>query len=158
VKYRGLYVMLVALLVISGCGQAPSEPADPVVDGASVVEPIEPIAEVRHDVVYACACGPDCDCGSVATGPGSCDCGTELAAFHLLKVEGNTGLLCACASGCSCELDSEDSTKCSCGEAVRRVSFEGKGVYYCNCGGSCTCQYADSEPGKCACGMELVTS
>ena len=146
-----------ALVIVNSCSRS-----EPVVE--AVVEPApeavvdEPVAEVSHDVVYACNCGPECECGSVSAEAGTCSCGTELVAAHMVKVEGNDALLCGCDSACSCEIDAEDETKCACGTDVRRVSLEGSGVYYCNCGGECTCNFVSTEAGNCACGMELITS
>ena len=152
-------VSVVAFLVIAaGCGGAPSEtsaPPESVVEKAPANEPVEGVA---HDLVFVCACGPDCQCNSVATEAGTCTCGTELKQTHLVKVEGHEGLLCTCDAGCTCEINAEDDTKCACGGDLRRVSFEGTGLYYCNCGGSCTCNFVSSEAGKCSCGMDLVTS
>lgn len=113
---------------------------------------------VRHDMLYVCNCGPECECGSVSTEAGTCTCGSELAAAHMVKVEGNEALLCTCGDDCDCEINAEDETKCGCGKDIRRVSLEGTGIYYCNCGGSCTCNFVSDEPGNCSCGMELITS
>ena len=149
--------VVACLAIVMGCGGAPSEtsaPAELVVEKAPAYEPVEG----THDAVFVCACGPDCECNSVATEAGTCTCGTELQQTHLLKVVENEGLLCTCKAGCTCEIDSEDETKCSCGSDVRRVSFEGTGLYYCNCGGSCTCNFVSAEAGKCSCGMDLITS
>jgi hypothetical protein len=117
------------------------------------------VAEARHDVVYACNCGPDCTCNSISTAPGTCTCGEELVGAHVVKVvDSNVALLCMCGPDCECELDAADETKCSCGKDIKRVSLEGSGLYFCNCGGSCTCNFVADEPGTCSCGMELITS
>jgi hypothetical protein len=147
----------VAMLVVTGCSKP--EPVSEVVVATDAVTEIEGAeVAVRHDVVYACNCGPECDCGSISTAAGSCSCGSELAAAHVVKVNGNDALLCTCADGCDCEIDAEDGTKCACGADLKTVSLEGSGIFYCNCGGSCTCNFVSTEPGKCACGMELITS
>lgn len=143
--------------VMMGCGGG-SGPA-PIVEEVEVIEVAETVAPERHDVVYVCNCGDECACGTVAVEPGTCSCGTELKRAHLVKVEGNEGLLCTCDGDCTCTIDPEDATKCSCGTGVRRVSFEGTGLHFCNCGGgSCTCNHVTAAPGRCACGMELTVS
>jgi len=149
-----------AIVAAVGCGQsrevAETDAAVETVAAEMVMEEAE--AAVRNDVLYVCACGPECECGSVSAEAGTCTCGTELAPVHMVKVEGNEALLCTCGGDCTCEINADDETKCACGSDVRRVSFEGSGLYYCNCGGSCTCNFVSTEPGTCACGMELVTS
>jgi len=149
-----------AVVAAVGCGQsqkvAETDAAVETVAAETVM--VEAEAAVRNDIVYVCACGPECDCGSVSTEAGTCTCGTELVAAHMVKVEGNEALVCGCDGDCTCEINAEDETTCSCGTDVRRVSLEGSGIYYCNCGGSCTCNFVSSEPGNCDCGMELVTS
>ena len=152
------FVSCVAFLALAlGCGGVPSET---VATTESSVEqaPAEAAVEVRYDTVYTCNCGDDCDCDTVATEPGPCTCGNELMAAHVVKVEENEALLCTCEAGCTCEINADDETKCGCGSDVKRVSFEGSGLYYCNCGGSCTCNHVSAEAGKCGCGMDLVTS
>jgi hypothetical protein len=149
-----------AIVAAVGCGQsqevAETDVAVETVAAEMVMEDAE-VAE-RNDVLYVCNCGPECDCGSVSVEPGTCTCGTELVAVHMVKVEGSEALLCTCGDDCDCEINAEDETKCGCGKDIRRVSLEGSGIYYCNCGGSCTCNFASDEPGNCACGMELITS
>ena len=158
-KYARTFAAVIAVVAALGCGQAPQEETAVVEEVVVEQEPVaDEVAEVRHDQLYVCNCGPDCDCGSASLTEGTCGCGKELVQAHLLKVEGNDGILCTCSPGCTCELDAEDPTKCGCGEAVKRVSFEGKGLYYCNCGSSCSCNFVAAEPGTCACGMELTTS
>ena len=121
-----------AVVAVVGC----SKP-EPVVEAEPVAETIveEAVAEVRNDVLYTCSCGPECDCGSVSTEAGTCTCGTDLVAAHMVKVEGNEALVCGCDGDCTCEINAEDETTCSCGTEIRRVSLEGSGIYYCNCGG-----------------------
>jgi hypothetical protein len=154
--YVASCVALLALVV--GCGGTPSDTAATTEVTEEQAPAPEAVADVRHDMVYACDCGDDCDCNTLTTAPGTCECGNELKAAHVVKVEENEALLCTCEAGCTCEIDAEDETKCGCGSDVKRVSFEGTGLYYCNCGGSCTCNYVSTEAGKCSCGMDLVTS
>ena len=155
---KKLFPVMVILVVVLGCGGSATEtpaPAEEVVEQAPAAEPV---VEARHDLIYACSCGDECECGAASAEPGTCDCGSELVQTHVLMVDGNVATLCSCETGCTCDLDAEDPTKCSCGNAVKQVSLEGKGLYYCNCGGSCKCNFIASEPGKCKCGMDLVTS
>ena len=152
-----LFVSCVGLLaLVLGCGGTPSETT--ATTEVAVEQAPETAVEVRHDMVYTCDCGDECDCNTVATEPGNCACGNELKAAHLVKVEENEGLLCTCEAGCTCEINAEDETKCSCGNDLKRVSFADTGLHYCNCGGSCTCNHVSAEAGKCSCGMDLVTS
>jgi hypothetical protein len=151
-----LMVVCVAMISVLGCSKAEQvAETEMAVETEAVAD--EAMPAVRHDIVYVCNCGPECDCGSIGTEPGNCSCGSELVAAHVLKVDGHDATVCACSGDCDCEIDAEDETKCSCGADVRTVSLEGSGLYFCNCGGSCTCNYVSAEPGKCACGMELVS-
>ena len=110
----------------------------------------------KNDVIYTCACGPQCQCGTASTKPGKCACGEDLVAGHVLKVEGTEALVCQCGRDCTCQLDPKDPTRCGCGKPVKRVDLAGTGVDFCNCMGSCTCNYLSDRPGKCRCGMNLT--
>jgi hypothetical protein len=112
----------------------------------------------RKDVLYTCACGPDCACGSISLKPGDCACGKALTWGHVVRVEGSDALLCTCGEGCLCRLDPKDPAKCGCGNALRRVSLKGTGIYFCNCMGACSCNRLASAPAKCMCGMVLKKS
>lgn len=151
----GVFFSLIGCVaILLGCGGGSHDA--PASDDVQVAEVTEAAAPERHDLVWVCGCGDECECGAVAVEPGTCSCGTELVQVHLVKVEGNEGLLCTCGTGCACTMDADDSSKCSCGTAVRRVSFEGSGIHFCNCGGgSCTCNHAAAAAGRCACGMGL---
>jgi hypothetical protein len=157
-KKRYVLACAAFMALVVGCGGAPTETTAPAEVNVEQAPAPEAAAEVRHDIVYTCNCGDDCDCDTVAAEPGTCDCGNELKAAHLVKVEEHEGLLCTCEEGCTCEISAEDETKCVCGADLKRVSFEDSGIYYCKCGGSCTCNHVSTEPGKCACGMDLVTT
>ena len=109
----------------------------------------------RADVLYACDCGPGCDCNTLSKSPGQCRCGKPLRWYHVIKVEGDVALLCGCAKGCECKLDPKDPTKCGCGKPVKRVSLKGSGLFFCNCGGSCSCNTVQAQVGQCKCGMKL---
>lgn len=151
-----MLVVCVAMIGVLGCSKTETvAETEMAVDTAPVVEETE--SAERHDVVYACNCGPECDCGSISSEAGNCSCGSELAAAHVVKVDGHDAKLCTCADGCDCEIDAEDETKCACGADLKTVSLEDSGLYFCNCGGSCTCNFVSAEPGKCACGMELIS-
>ena len=150
---------LVAAIACSKPAPVTEAETEVVVDTAAAdVAVVEADAAGRNDVLYVCNCGPACTCGSKSTKPGTCTCGEELAAAHVVKIEGNEALLCTCGDDCDCALNADDETKCACGKDVRRVSLEGSGLYYCNCGGSCTCNFVSDQPGTCSCGMELTTS
>lgn len=109
----------------------------------------------RQDVLYSCACGDGCSCGSVGTAPGPCRCGRDMAWGHVVRVEGDEALVCNCAEGCACKQDAADPGKCACGKTLKRVSLKDSGLYYCNCGGSCACNTLSDKPGRCRCGMGL---
>lgn len=110
----------------------------------------------RHDILYSCNCGPQCNCNTLSTKPGKCACGVPLKWGHVLKIEGNEAILCQCEEGCQCGgLDAKDPTKCLCGTAVKRVNLEGSGLQFCNCGGSCFCNTVSEKAGQCKCGMKL---
>ena len=113
-------------------------------------------AAVRHDALYTCDCGPECDCKTVSTTPGDCECGKPLKWGHVVRIEGTEALVCRCAENCECAVNPEDPSLCGCGEPLKRVSLAGTGLYFCNCGGSCECNYVSDAPGKCKCGMDLV--
>ena len=109
----------------------------------------------RKDVLYSCACGPECKCNSVSKTPGNCACGKPLVWGHLVRVEGDEALLCRCNEGCQCRIDPKDATRCGCGNPVKRVSLKGSGLFFCNCGGSCGCNTVTTGPAECRCGMPL---
>ena len=155
-RTRILLSVVGCAVVMFGCGGGSAPPA--VVDEVEVIEITEEATPERHDVVYVCNCGDSCECGTVAVEPGSCSCGTELVQTHVVKVEENEALLCTCGGECACTIDAEDESKCSQGNELRRVSFDGTGLYFCKCGGSCTCNYVAAAPGKCSCGMDLTAS
>jgi hypothetical protein len=157
-KRNPMLLVMLALTVALGCGGSATETPAPAEEAVEQVAAEEPAVEARHDLIYICGCGPECECGAVSKDPGTCDCGSELVQTHMLMVDGNAASLCTCGGDCTCELDAEDPTKCGCDKPIKQVSLEGKGLYYCNCGGSCKCNFVASEPGTCSCGMELVTS
>jgi hypothetical protein len=154
---KALLILIVcgAVIGVLGCSKSA-----PVAETETVPEPApaeETVAAERHDLVYVCSCGPECDCGAISTEAGACGCGSEMAAGHVVKVDGHDAQICTCGESCDCEIDAADASKCSCGADLKTVSLEGKGLYFCNCGGSCTCNHVSAEPGNCACGMELIS-
>jgi hypothetical protein len=147
-----------ALIVTLGCGGQTADtpaPAEEVAETAPAEE--QPAVVVRHDLLYVCNCGPDCDCGTVSTEPGTCGCGSDLVEGRMLMVDGSVASLCTCGPECACEIG-EDGETCGCGNEIKKAELAGTGIYYCNCGGSCKCNFASAEPGTCSCGMELITS
>lgn len=118
-------------------------------------QPADSAAE-RQDVLYTCDCGPECNCKTVSTTAGNCDCDKPLAWGHVVKIEGTEALLCQCAEECECAINPEDPSVCGCSNPVKQVNLAGTGMYFCNCGGSCECNTVSDTPGECECGMELV--
>jgi len=112
-------------------------------------------ASARADVLYSCACGPECKCGSVSTQPGNCKCGKPMEWGHVVRIEGDVAHVCTCAEGCKCSADPKDPAKCGCGKDLKKVSLKDSGIFYCNCGGKCACNVLSDKPGECKCGMKL---
>ena len=110
----------------------------------------------RHDVLHTCPCGLQCNCSTVSTKPGKCDCGRALKWAHVLKREGTEAILCQSDERCQCYLKSKDTAKCSCGSSTKRVSLVGTGIYFCKSGASSFCNYVSDSSGKCKCGSELI--
>jgi hypothetical protein len=146
-------IMAVAL----GCGGASTEAPAPAEETVVEAPAEEAVVVARHDLIYVCNCGPDCDCGAVASKPGKCGCGSDLVEARMLMVDGSIASLCACGPDCKCEIGDDPNT-CGCGNEMKKVDLAGTGLYYCNCGGSCKCNHVSAEPGKCGCGMDLITS
>ena len=107
----------------------------------------------KSKTYYVCNCKDDCKCDFVANKPGKCNCGSSLAAMHVLAIEKGNGIFCRCGAECSCELSKSDPGKCGCGKSVKTVSLKGK--YICDCGPSCNCGTISDKPGKCHCGKDL---
>jgi hypothetical protein len=111
----------------------------------------------RHDVLYTCSCGPQCNCNTVSIESGKCDCGRILKWGHILKIEGTNAILCQRAEGCQCYgLNLQDPAKCTCGVPTERVSLVGTGICFCNGGASSYCNYVSDSSGKCRCGNKLT--
>ena len=145
-RFALLGVLAAAALVLGACGHGGAMHHGPGKTGA---------APAGGSAIYYCACGPECTCNSVATKPGKCACGKELAGGHVVWTEGNTALVCTCGAECACKIDPKDHTKCGCNQPVKRIDLTGTGVYFCNCGGSCGCNTVSAQPGPCKCGMPL---
>ena len=112
-------------------------------------------APAAGSAIYWCNCGPECKCNAVATKPGKCGCGKEMAGGHVVRVEGTTALVCTCGPDCKCAIDPKDPAKCGCGQPVRKIDLKGTGIWFCNCGGACGCNTLADQPGTCKCGMPL---
>ena len=111
----------------------------------------------RHDVLYTCSCGQNCDCKTASTKPGKCDCGRPLKWGRVLKIRKNEAILCQCGEGCRCYgVDPQYPARCTCGVLTKQVSLVGTGIYFCNCGGACFCNHVSGSPGKCDCSYELI--
>lgn len=142
---RLLFVLTVLLSVALLSGGALAE--------AKKAKTAKKAAKGAENVLYVCNCGPDCKCNTVATKPGKCTCGADLAPMHILKIEGDTALVCTCGKDCTCKLDPKDPSKCGCGKDVRKVSIKDK--YVCSCPAGCECNTVSDNPGKCKCGADL---
>jgi hypothetical protein len=92
------------------------------------------------DKVYACNCGADCPCQTMAKKAGKCACAKDMVEATVTKVEGDTAFLtakgwdkprpfamtgkfaCACDPKCDCNTISQQHGKCVCGEDMKPVS------------------------------------
>lgn len=73
----------------------------------------------RQDVLYACNCGPQCECNSMSTEPGNCACGMPVKRVSLA----GTGIyFCNCGGSCFCNTVSEEPDKCNCGMNLKKAS------------------------------------
>ena len=88
------------------------------------------------DAVFACNCGADCPCQTMAKKPGNCTCGKAMVEAKVTKVE--DGMAYLQAQGW---------------EKPRPFKMMGK--YACDCGSSCDCNTVSQNPGKCVCGKDL---
>jgi hypothetical protein len=87
------------------------------------------------DEVYACACGSECDCGTLSRVANICGCGRELVKSRVVKV------------------DAEEATLVVNG---REKVFRTTGRYSCECMKECGCGTISQKPGKCSCGRILL--
>ena len=88
------------------------------------------------DEVYACNCGADCPCNTMARMPGKCTCGKDMVKAKVMKVEDGQVMLKA---------DSWEKER----------AFKTTGKYACACGPDCKCEAISQNPGKCPCGAEM---
>jgi hypothetical protein len=88
------------------------------------------------DEIYACDCGADCPCNTMARKAGKCTCGKEMVKAKVMKVEGDKAMLKA---------ESWDKER----------AFKMTGKYMCDCGPACDCDAISQNPGKCPCGTEM---
>ena len=155
---KKFFPAMVIMVLAMGCGggatDAPST-AEEVVEQAPATEEI---VLARHDLIYTCGCGPECECETVSVKAGKCACGADLVEGRMLMINGTVASLCGCGPECKCTIEGDDPTKCGCGNEIKLVDLAGTGIYYCNCGGSCKCNHVSDEQGECGCGMELKTS
>lgn len=87
------------------------------------------------DEVYACACGPECDCGTLSRVANVCGCGRDLVKARVVKV------------------DAEEATLVV---NDREKVFRTSGRYTCECIENCGCGTISQKPGKCSCGRILL--
>jgi hypothetical protein len=88
------------------------------------------------EAVFACDCGADCPCQSMAKKAGNCTCGKAMVSAKVTKVA--DGMAYLQAPGW---------------EKPRAFNMVGK--YACNCGPACDCNFISQNPGKCVCGNDL---
>jgi hypothetical protein len=88
------------------------------------------------DSIYACNCGADCPCNTMARKPGKCVCDKEMVLAKVTKVEDGKAYLQA--QGWE-----------------KPLVFKTVGMYACDCDPKCDCNTISQKPGKCVCGKEL---
>ncbi|HSA97069.1 MAG TPA: hypothetical protein VLJ16_13525 [Acidobacteriota bacterium] len=93
------------------------------------------IALKPGDEIFACNCGPECDCQTLSRKEGSCACGNALAKAKVKSVGKGTAVLVI---------------------GDREQTFKTVGKYMCACGPECKCDTISQKPGKCACGVDMV--
>ena len=88
------------------------------------------------DEVYACNCGIECKCNTMANKAGNCTCGKAMVKAKVVRIEGDTAYLKA------------DTWK-------EERPFKMTGKYACACGPTCKCNAISQNPGKCPCGEDM---
>lgn len=96
----------------------------------------KPVFTVGQEV-YACNCGEQCDCFTMAKKPGKCVCGKEMVKAKVTAVE--KGKVTLQGEGW---------------EKPRTFLTDAK--YACACGPQCDCDTISQKPGKCVCGKEMA--
>ncbi|WP_429886574.1 hypothetical protein [Geoalkalibacter halelectricus] len=101
---------------------------------AVAAEPSRMALEVGEQI-YACGCGVNCPCDTLAKRDGKCTCGRDMVRAEVLEV-------------------GED-------EAVIRIAGEKRTVktlakYVCACGPACPCVAISQNSGKCVCGRDMA--
>ncbi|RJR48398.1 MAG: hypothetical protein C4567_00020 [Deltaproteobacteria bacterium] len=96
----------------------------------------KPVFTVGQEV-YACNCGEQCDCFTMAKKPGKCVCGKEMVKAKVTAVE--KGKVTLQGEGW---------------EKPRTFLTDAK--YACACGHQCDCDTISQKPGKCVCGKEMA--
>jgi hypothetical protein len=95
----------------------------------------KPVFKVGQEV-YACNCGVECPCNTIANHPGKCVCGKEMVKAKVVSVaKGKVMLL---AEGWE-----------------KPRPFKTAAKYACACGPKCDCDAISQKPGKCPCGTEM---
>jgi hypothetical protein len=87
------------------------------------------------DEIFACNCGPDCQCQTLSRKEGNCACGNPLAKAKVKSVGEGTAVLII---------------------GGKEQTFKTIGKYMCACGPECQCDTISQMPGKCACGVDMV--
>jgi hypothetical protein len=95
----------------------------------------KPVFTVGQEV-YACNCGVECPCNTIANKPGKCVCGKEMVKAKVVKVE--KGKVMLLAEGWE-----------------KPRPFKTTPKYVCACGPECNCNAISQKPGKCPCGTEM---
>ena len=109
--------------------------------GALAAYAVEAAAAAKTAAIFVCG-----KCNAVALAAGK-HCDQDMAAMHVLAVEGKDAVCCACGADCKCTVNADDKTQCGCGKDVKKVAL--KGMFVC-CDG-----VISDKAGKCACGKDL---
>ena len=107
-----------------------------VLVGGALAAPVTKLDLKVGDEVYACNCGPGCDCFTMSRKPGQCVCAKDLVLAKVTKVENGKAYL-----------------KAETWEKPRAFLTQGK--YACACGPQCDCNTISQKPGNCVCGTEM---
>jgi hypothetical protein len=88
------------------------------------------------DEIYACNCGPECPCNTMARNPGMCTCGKDLVKAKVVQAE--KGMVTLKGEGWKKDL-----------------TFKTQGKFACACGPECKCDTISQKAGKCTCGKDM---
>lgn len=120
---KAFYLGLAAVLVMALVGTALAETATKMTLKVG-------------DEVYACNCGPGCDCFTMSRNHGKCVCGQDMVLAKVTKVENGKAYL---------QAEKWENPR----------AFLTQGKYACACGPQCDCNTISQKPGKCVCGTEM---